>query len=109
METDRRELFAHRVHRLADVAEVIHSAYHTALFAAEPRPWTMIFSRWQNWTTSQTIRKYPARSSFSIIASSFSICACAFPVSGRKRAVAPFHATLRRNDMSLSPGGSGYC
>ena len=37
------------------------------------------------------------------MSSSFSICACAFAVSGRKRVVAPFQAILRRNDIADSP------
>jgi hypothetical protein len=39
--------------------------------------------------------------------SSFSTCACAFAVSGRKRAMAAFQVILRKNVSLVSPGGNG--
>src|SRR5207249_4582702 len=37
--------------------------------------------------------------------SSFSICACARAVSGRKRAIAAFQVILRRNELFVLPAG----
>ena len=96
-------------------ALVMPSAKHTALLAALPRPWQKIFERSQNCTMSQTTKKYPAKLSFSIIASSWSTVRQALDLSERSSScvvglapylrVAPCSANNRKYETSFNPSG----